>query len=200
MTNLAVIYYSSTGTITAIAREMAAAAEAAGASVRLRRVAELAPQAVIDSVPGWAENVAATSDIPEATPDDMVWADAVIFGTPTRFGNVASQVKQFIDTLGGLQYQGLLADKVYSGFTSTATAHGGHESTLLALGNTFHHFGGIIVPPGYTDPVHANPYGVSHHTANGTIPVGEETLAAARAQAVRVVRFASALSQVGQAA
>ncbi len=200
MTNLAVIFYSSTGTITRIAREMARAAQAEGAEVRLRKVAELAPQEAIDSVPGWAENLERTADIPPATPDDMVWADAVIFGTPTRFGNVASQLKQFIDTLGGLQAQGLLAGKVYSGFTSTATPHGGHESTLLALGNTFHHFGGVIVPPGYTDAAHGNPYGTSHFTGNGTVPVGEPTLAAARAQATRVARFAAAIRSVRFAA
>jgi NAD(P)H dehydrogenase (quinone) len=190
MVNVAVIYYSSTGTITEIAHEIARSAEQAGARVRLRRVAELAPQGAIDANPRWAEHARASAAVPVAEPDDMVWADAVIFGTPTRFGNVSSQLKQFIDTLGGLQAQGLLADKVYSGFTSTTTAHGGHESTLLALGNTFHHFGGVIVPPGYTHEANANPYGTSHHDAFGTAPVGEPTRAAARAQAQRVVRFA----------
>ncbi|NUR90543.1 MAG: NAD(P)H:quinone oxidoreductase [Nonomuraea sp.] len=196
MTTLAVIYYASTGTIGAIAAEMAKAAESEGAAVRLRRVAELAPRAAVESVPAWAAHLEATADIPEAAPDDLAWADAVIFGTPTRFGNVSAQLKQFIDTLGGLYAQGLLAGKVYSAFTSTGTPHGGHESTLLALGNTFHHFGGIIVPPGYTDPAHGNPYGTSHFTGNGSIPVGEPTLAAARAQAVRVVRYAAAVKDV----
>jgi NAD(P)H dehydrogenase (quinone) len=190
MVNVAVIYYSSTGTIAEIAAEIARSAEQAGARVRLRRVAELAPQEAIDANPRWAEHARASAAVPVAEPGDMVWADAVIFGTPTRFGNVSSQLKQFIDTLGGLQAQGLLADKVYSGFTSTTTAHGGHESTLLALGNTFHHFGGVIVPPGYTDEAHANPYGTSHHDAFGTAPVGESTRAAARAQAERVAKFA----------
>lgn len=87
-----------------------------------------------------------------ATAEDILWADAVVFGSPTRFGNVASQLKQFIDTLGGQWVHGLLADKVYSGFTATSTAHGGQESTLLALYNTVHHFGGLVVAPGYTDP------------------------------------------------
>jgi hypothetical protein len=79
-----------------------------------------------------------------------------------RFGNVASQLKQFIDSLGGLWFKGQLADKIYSGFTASSTKHGGQESTLLALYNTVHHFGGIIVSPGYTDPVKlvdGNPYG-----------------------------------------
>ncbi|NUW04199.1 NAD(P)H:quinone oxidoreductase [Streptomyces sp. CAI 127] len=194
--NVAVVYYSSTGTIATIAKAMAADAERAGAQVRLRRVAELAPQAAIDSNPAWAENARATADIPEVSPDDLVWADAVIFGTPTRFGNVTAQLKQFLDTLGGLWQSGQLADKVYSGFTSTATAHGGQESTLLALYNTIHHFGGILVTPGYTDPtkfVDGNPYGTSHIAGQGDLPVGEQTLTAARVQAERVVKFTRAI-------
>ncbi|NEB39725.1 NAD(P)H:quinone oxidoreductase [Streptomyces sp. SID14515] len=194
--NVAVIYYSSTGTVATIAKAMAEDAERAGARVRLRRAAELAPQAAIDSNPAWAENVTKTADIPEVTPDDMAWADAVIFGSPTRYGNVTAQLKQFIDTLGGMWQAGQLADKVYSGFTSSATAHGGQESTLLALYNTIHHFGGILVTPGYTDPtkfVDGNPYGTSHVAGQGDIPVGEQTLTAARVQAERVVKFTRAI-------
>ncbi|MCW2942902.1 MAG: dehydrogenase [Actinomycetia bacterium] len=194
---VAVIYYSATGNITQIAQEMAETAEKAGAEVRLRKVAELAPQAAIDSDPVWAANAAATAGIPVATADDLVWADAVIMGSPTRFGNISSQLKQFLDTLGGVWQQGLLADKVYSGFTSTGTLHGGHESTLMALSHTFHHFGGIVVAPGYTYPdkfVDGNPYGTSHHDAGGTVPVDATTRAAARVQAERVVKFARAIT------
>ncbi|MFG3259442.1 NAD(P)H:quinone oxidoreductase [Streptomyces sp. NPDC048172] len=193
---LAVVYYSSTGTIAALAKEIAGAAERAGAEVRLRRAHELAPQAAIDSNPAWARNARETADIPEATPEDVDWADAVIFGTPTRFGNVTSQLKQFIDLLGPLWAEGRLADKVYSGFTSSATLHGGQESTLLALYNTAYHWGGIIVPPGYTDPskfVDGNPYGTSHVDAQGENPVNETALQAARVQATRVVRMTAAL-------
>ncbi|MER7699951.1 MULTISPECIES: NAD(P)H:quinone oxidoreductase [unclassified Streptomyces] len=194
--NVAVVYYSSTGTVATIAKAIAEDAERAGARVRLRRAAELAPQAAIDSNPAWAENVTATAGIPEVSPDDMAWADAVIFGSPTRYGNITAQLKQFIDTLGGMWQAGQLADKVYSGFTSSATAHGGQESTLLALYNTIHHFGGILVTPGYTDPtkfVDGNPYGTSHVAGQGDIPVGEETLTAARVQAERVVKFTRAI-------
>jgi NAD(P)H dehydrogenase (quinone) len=190
---LAVVYYSATGTNTEVAKTLAEAAEKAGAEVRLRRVAELAPQAAIDSNPAWAANHSATADLAEATPDDIEWADAVIFGSPTRFGNVSSQLKQFFDTLGGLWAQGKLADKVYSGFVSSATRHGGQESTLLAMYNSFHHFGGIVVAPGYTDPAKfadGNPYGTSHIDAQGNNPVNDETRAAARIQAERVVRIA----------
>ncbi|MEU7898326.1 NAD(P)H-dependent oxidoreductase [Nonomuraea sp. NPDC049152] len=107
----------------------------------------------ISANPAWAQHRQDTADVAEACHDDLAWADAVLFGTPTRFGNPACQLRQFIDTTGPQWYQGKLADKVYSAFTASNTAHGGQESTLLALGNTFYHWGGIIVPPGYTDPI-----------------------------------------------
>jgi NAD(P)H dehydrogenase (quinone) len=141
-------------------------------------------------------DAAETAHIPVASPDDLEWADAVIFGTPTRFGNVAAQLKQFLDSLGGMWAQGKLADKVYSGFVTTSTNHGGQESTLLALYNSIHHFGGILVAPGFTDPVKfvdGNPYGTSHIDAQGTNPIGDQTRNAARHQAERIVRFTSAL-------
>ncbi|MEU6345674.1 NAD(P)H:quinone oxidoreductase [Streptomyces sp. NPDC046977] len=191
---LAIVYYSSTGTITEIARELHDAALKTGAEVRLVKAAELAPQSAIDSNPAWAANHAATAGVPHATPEDVEWADAVIFGTPTRFGNVSSQLKQFIDTLGGLWAQGKLADKVYSGFASSATAHAGQESTLLALYNSIHHFGGITVTPGFTDPskfVDGNPYGTSHVDGQGSNPIDDITRTAARIQAERVVRLAA---------
>ncbi|NLU75717.1 NAD(P)H:quinone oxidoreductase [Streptomyces sp. HNM0575] len=193
---VAVVYYSSTGTVAALAKEISEAAEKAGAEIRLRRAPELAPQSGIDSNPAWAENQRATAGIPEATPDDVDWADAVLFGTPTRFGNVSSQLKQVLDQLGGLWGEGRLADKVYSGFASSATLHGGQESTLLALYNTIHHFGGLIVAPGYTDPAKfadGNPYGTSHVDAQGDKPVDETARTAARIQAERVVRIARAV-------
>ncbi|WP_433241118.1 NAD(P)H:quinone oxidoreductase [Actinomadura nitritigenes] len=199
--NIAVVYYSATGTIADIAREMAETAEKAGAQVRLRRVAELASQQAIDANPAWAANLAATIDVPTAVPDDLVWADGVLLGSPTRFGNIAAQLKQFIDTLGPVWHQGLLADKVYSGFTSAGTGHGGHEATLLALSHTFHHFGGVLVPPGYTDRAKfadGNPYGTSHFDQGGTTPVGDTTRAAARVQAERAVRFARAIKNANE--
>ena len=193
---LAVIYYSSTGFSAEIAQEISDAAQKAGAEVRLLKAAELAPEAAIASNEAWAAHAAASAGIPVATPGDVEWADAVIFGSPTRFGNIASQLKQFIDTLGGLWAQGKLANKVYSGFATSATAHGGQESTILALYNSIHHFGGIIVSPGYTDPVKfvdGNPYGTSHVDAQGNNPIGDQTRNAARHQARRVVEVAAAL-------
>jgi NAD(P)H dehydrogenase (quinone) len=181
--NVAVVYYSSTGTTHGMAERLSHAAEKAGAEVRLRRVAELAPDDVVASVDEWARHLEETKDIPEATPDDVVWADVVLLGSPTRFGNVASQLKQFIDTLGPQWGQGMLANKVYAGFTSSQTTHGGQESTLLALYNTIHHFGGLIVSPGYTDPVKfedGNPYGVGHVTG----PDNDEDLGSAQLNAL----------------
>ncbi|MGW0210988.1 NAD(P)H:quinone oxidoreductase [Streptomyces sp. NPDC003233] len=193
---LAIVYYSSTGTIAEVAKELSDAGLKAGAEVRLLKAAELAPQAAIDSNPAWAAHHSAAADVPVATPADVEWADAVIFGTPTRFGNVSAQLKQFIDTLGGLWAEGKLANKVYSGFVSTATAHAGQESTLLALYNSVHHFGGIIASPGFTDPakfVDGNPYGTSHVDGQLSNPVDDVTRTAARIQAERVVRVAAQL-------
>jgi NAD(P)H dehydrogenase (quinone) len=195
-TKVAVVYYSSTGTVYELAKSIVEGAEKAGAEVRLRKVAELAPDEAIAANAGWASHVAETQDVPVASAEDILWADAVIFGSPTRFGNIASQLKQFLDTLGGQWAQGLLADKVYSGFTATSTAHGGQESTLLALYNTVHHFGGIVVAPGYTDPVKfadGNPYGTSHVAGQGDLPVDDTARNAGRYQGSRVVRIATAL-------
>ncbi|MFK0106169.1 NAD(P)H:quinone oxidoreductase [Streptomyces sp. NPDC091217] len=192
-----VVYYSATGHVADIAREIADTAEKAGAEVRLRRVAELAPREAVESQPAWAANAAATAGIPLAAVEDIVWADAVLMGSPTRFGNVAAQLKQFLDTLGGAWKRGELADKIYSAFTSTGSPHGGNESTLLALMNSFHHFGGIVVAPGFTHPdkfADGNPYGTAHHDGGGTVPVGDITRNAARVQAERVVRLAGALT------
>ncbi|MFI9245378.1 NAD(P)H:quinone oxidoreductase [Streptomyces sp. NPDC053086] len=191
---VSIIYYSSTGTVHALAQAAAEGAEKAGAQVRLRRVAETAPPEAVDARPEWAQHLADTADIPVARGDDLEWADAVLFGSPTRFGNPAAQLRQFIDTTGPLWFQGKLADKVYSAFTASNTAHGGQESTILALSNTFYHWGGIIVPPGYTDPVQfpsGNPYGTSHVAGDGR--PGEVASAAAHHQARRVVTIATAL-------
>lgn len=196
--NLAVIYYSSTGTIDTMARRAAATGEKAGAQVRLRQVQEIAPERAIDSVDEWREHVDATASEPTATPDDIVWADAVLFGSPTRFGNVASQLKSFLDSLGPQWGEGKLADKVYAGFTSSQTDHGGQESTLLALYNTIHHFGGIIVAPGYTDPLKfddGNPYGVAHVTGpDNAAPLGDSEEAALDHMVERVLDVAGKLT------
>ena len=196
MPRIAVVYYSATGNNHAMAEAVAEGARAAGAEVRVLLVPETAPDAAIDRNPAWRAFVDRTAAAPRATPDDLVWADGVVFGTPTRFGNMAAQLKAFIDSLGGAWFQGQLANKVYAGFTSAQNAHGGQESTLLALYNSFYHFGGAIVTPGYTDPLvfasGGNPYGPSV-TANGQGPT-EADLAHARYLGQRVARFAEKLA------
>jgi NAD(P)H dehydrogenase (quinone) len=195
--NLAVIYYSATGTVHRMAEHAAASAEKAGATVRLRHVEEIAPQEAIESNPQWRGHVEDVADESRATPDDVVWADAVLFGSPTRFGNVTSQFQQYIDTLGPQWGQGLLQDKVYAGFTSSMTEHGGQESTLLSMYTTFFHFGGVVVPPGYTDPLKfadGNPYGVSHVTGgDNDEPLTDVQLEALEHLAKRVLTVAARL-------
>lgn len=198
MSRLSVIYYSATGHGTRMAQRVADAAEAAGAEVRLRHIAETRDPESFSKNDAWVANYEATKDLPIATGDDIVWADAVIFGTPTRFGSPASQFRAFIDTLGGLWAQGKLADKVYSAFTSSQTDHGGQETTLLALYISLMHFGGIIVPPGYTDGLKfadGNPYGVGHVTGpENKAELSDATLAALDHLAKRVVSVADRLS------
>ncbi|NAZ78005.1 NAD(P)H dehydrogenase [Kineococcus sp. T13] len=194
---LAIVYYSATGTTRAMAERLAAAGEAAGAEVRLRQVERRPTGGEKAATDAQAAEAEAAKGAPGATADDVVWADAVLFGSPTRYGNVAGQLKIFIDSLGAQWAQGLLADKVYAGFTTSQTAHGGQETTLIALYNTIYHFGGIIVPPGYTDGlkfVDGNPYGVSHVTGGGNdVPLGEAELNALDHMATRVVGVARKL-------
>ena len=197
MANVTIVYYSSTGHTWQIARAVEQGARAAGAETRLRKVRELAGVEAIAAKPAWKEHLEATRDVPEATLDDLEWADGFVFGTPTRFGLPTAQLKQFIDTLGPLWSQGKLQDKAAAAFTGAGNVHGGQEATLLALHNVFYHWGSIIVPVGYTDKLlyaaGGNPYGVSFTDGRGK-GLPEEKLAAARFQGQRVSRFASVLA------
>ncbi|MDO1449712.1 NAD(P)H:quinone oxidoreductase [Rhodocytophaga aerolata] len=162
---LAVIYYSTTGTNYQLAQWAAQGGEQAGATVQLFKVSELASAEAIAANPAWQATVEKTRHIPEVALSDLEWADAIIFSMPTRYGNIPAQMKQFLDSTGGLWFQGKLANKVVSAMTSAQNPHGGQESTLLSLYTTMHHWGAIIAAPGYTDPVifaaGGNPYGVS---------------------------------------
>ena len=191
---LSVIYYSATGTTYRLAQGIEEGAREAGAEVRLRKVHELAPEAAIASNEGWGAHRRETEHVAEATLDDLTWADAIVFGTPTRYGLPTAQLKQFIDTTGPLWGAGQLVNKIISSFTSAATQHGGHETTLTALNNTFYHWGAIIVGPGYADPIQfqsGNPYGVSFTSNNGALKPDEVALAAARFQGKRVAEIAA---------
>lgn len=193
MTKVAVIYYSATGNVYSLARAVEEGAKEAGAEVRFRKVRELAPEEAIKSNQGWHDHFMETQDVPEAELEDLEWADAYVFGTPTRFGNVAAQLKQFLDTTGGLWFEGKLADKVVGGFTSAQNPNGGQESTLLSMYNVFMHWGAVIIPTGYTSEeifaAGGNPYGSS-----STEEPSEEELAAARYQGRRIAEKAAALA------
>ncbi|MEH1098424.1 NAD(P)H:quinone oxidoreductase [Micromonospora sp. CPCC 205561] len=195
-TKVAVIYYSATGITYQMAQAACEAAGEAGAEVRLRKVHELAPDEAIRSNSGWQAHHLETQDVPEAQLDDLSWADVVIFGTPTRYGVMAAQLKQFMDTTGPLWSQGALANKVYSAFCSTATSHGGQEATLLSMFNVFYHWGGVVVTPGYTDPsqfVAGNPYGASHTSNNGETAPDHVALGATALTTRRAVLIGTAL-------
>ncbi len=163
---LAIVYYSTYGTNHQMATIAAEAAKAAGAEVRLRKARETAPAEVVNGTEAWKAQADKTADIPDATADDLAWADAYLFSAPTRYGQMASQMRAFIDTLGGIWSKGGLAGKPVSAMSSAQNAHGGQEATILGFYTTACHWGSIIVPPGYTDPVlfktGGNPYGYSH--------------------------------------
>jgi len=198
---LAVIYYSSTGSNYQMAQWAAEGAKESGAEVKVLKVPELAPQAAIDSNPAWKAHVEATKDVPTVSLDDLEWADAIIFSIPTRFGNMPAQMKQFLDTTGGLWFQGKLVNKVVSAMSSAQNSHGGQEQTILSLYTTMYHWGAIVVAPGYTDPsifaAGGNPYGTSVTVdQNGNLI--EDVQNAVKHQAKRVVQVAGWVKQ-GQA-
>ncbi|WP_093726398.1 NAD(P)H:quinone oxidoreductase [Terribacillus halophilus] len=190
---LAIVYYSMGGTNYQMAKWAAEAAKEAGAEVRVLQVQELAPQSVIDANPTWKAQVEATKDVPVAASDDLEWADAIIFSVPTRFGNMPSQMKQFLDIQGGLWANGKTVNKVVSAMTSAQNPHGGQEATLLSLYTSMMHWGAIIATPGYTDPVlfaaGGNPYGTSV-TVGQDGKMIEDVEAAVKHQAKRTVSVA----------
>lgn len=163
--NLAVIYYSATGINYKLARMAEEGAKAAGAEVRVLKVDELIPEEAINANPGMKANADATKDVKVATSEDLEWADAIIFSVPTRFGNLAAQMKNFIDRQGGLWAEGKLMNKVVSAMSSAQNPHGGQEATVKSLYTSMMHWGAIIVSPGYTDAsifkAGGNPYGTT---------------------------------------
>jgi NAD(P)H dehydrogenase (quinone) len=202
-TRVAVIYYSATGNVHALARAVAEGAEEAKAEVRLRHVEELASELLISQNQYWGRHRSQVAEAPVATLDDLEWADGLALGTPTRFGNVSAQLKQFMDQAGSLWQEGKLVDKVATAFTSSQTAHGGQETTILALNNTLYHWGMLILPLGYTVrevfAAGGNPYGssfVSGHTVTGP---DEPALALARYQGQRLARYAAVIAEARRA-
>lgn len=198
---LAIIYYSAYGTNYQLAKWAEEAAKSAGATVKLLKVKELAPESVIAKDESWSALVEATKDVPVATPDDIAWADAIIFSTPTRYGNMASQMKQFLDTTGGIWFQGKTVNKVVSAFSSAQNPHGGQEQTILSLYTTMYHWGAIVVAPGYTDSsifkAGGNPYGTSVSVDDGKMK--EDVRDAVIHQTKRVIQVAQWLKNGMQA-
>jgi NAD(P)H dehydrogenase (quinone) len=195
---VAVIYYSATGNIHRLAHAVGEGAEAEGAEVRIRHVEELASELLISQNQHWGRHRSEVEDEPVATLDDLEWADGVALGTPTRFGNVAAQLKQFMDQAGGLWQEGKLADKVGTAFTASMTVHGGQESTILALNNTLYHWGMLILPLGYTVSevfnAGGNPYGASYTSGSDVTGPNEDALAVARYQGQRLAKYAEVIA------
>ena len=186
-----VVFYSMYGHIGRMAEAVAEGArEVKGAKVELRRVPETLLPEVLEKM-GAVEAQKALSAIPVCTVDELAAADAIIFGTPTRFGNMCGQMRQFLDATGGLWMKGALVGKVGSVFTSSATQHGGQESTILSFHITLLHQGMVLVGLPYAfagqmridEITGGSPYGASTIAGSkGERTPSENELAAARFQ------------------
>ena len=174
---LAIVYYSTYGTNHQMAEIAAEAARAAGAEVRLLKVPETAPEAVVAGQPAWKAQADKTAQLPQATAADMEWANAYLIVAPTRFGIMASQMRAFIDTLGGTWAKGALANKAISAMTSAQNLHGGQETTLFSIITNLLHFGTTIVGLDYG---HAGQMTLDEVT--GGSPYGASTIAGGQGQ------------------
>ena len=196
-TRVLIAFYSRGGVTEALAKAIAEGAVAEGAEVRLRRAREFVGEEVMKQAPGWLKSAKRMNALYEApTEADAEWADAIVFGTPTRFGSMTAELKAYIDSLGGLWFQGKLIGKAGSAFASTSTLHGGNEMTITALYAPMAHLGLILVPTGYADPVlfrAGTPYGASSVSGTNSAPPSADDLEVARFQGKRVTRVAAAL-------
>jgi NAD(P)H dehydrogenase (quinone) len=190
MPKILVLFYSRTGNTAALADAIAEGARSVRfAEVDQRRIDDFAPQSVIDSIPEWKssrEKLAAKYKTLGSV-DDLVNYDALILGSPTRYGIMSAELKNVLDQTGPLWQRGALVNKVGSAFTSVSTGHGGHETTLWSIMTPMANLGLILCPPGYTDAVMfagGSPYGATATTGGGA--PGENDLAAARHQGKRV--------------
>ncbi len=196
-----IAFYSRNGSTEALAKAIAEGAQSEGAEVTLRRVREIVSREVMAYAPGWAESADRMNALYEApTEADAEAADAIIFGTPTRFGNMSSELKAYIDSLGGLWFQGKLNGKAGSAFTSTSSVHGGNESTNISMYNPMVHLGLILVPLGYADAAlfkAGTPYGASSVSGQNNAPPTADDLEVAHFQGRRVAQVAKALKAAG---
>jgi NAD(P)H dehydrogenase (quinone) len=198
MAKVLVLYYSSYGHIERMAQAVAEGAASAGAEVTVKRVPELVP-ADVAKASGFKLDQAA----PVATVDELPAYDAIVLGVPTRFGNMPAQMKSFLDQTGGLWFQGKLIGKVGSVFTSTATQHGGQESTILSTHTVLLHHGMVIVglpysfqgQMGVAEVTGGSPYGASTIAdGNGSRQPSANELAGARFQGAHVAKIAAKLA------
>ena len=198
MTKVLVLYYSSYGHVETMAGAVAEGARAAGAQVAVKRVPELVA-ADVAAKSGFKTQQAA----PVATVDELADYDAIIFGTPTRFGNMAAQMRNFLDQTGGLWFGGKLIGKVGSVFVSTATQHGGQETTLTSFHTTLLHHGMVIVGVPYSEARQmtlgeisgGSPYGATTIAGgDGSRQPSENELAIARFQGGHVAKIAAKLA------
>jgi len=198
-----VVFYSMYGHVYKMAEAVAAGArEVDGAEVTLLQVPELVPDAVLEKSGAKAAR-AAFAHVPVAEPDKLADADAILFGTPTRFGNMCAQMRNFLDQTGGLWMSGGLVGKVGSVFTSTATQHGGQETTITSFHTTLLHQGMVIVGVPYAEArlldmsqiTGGTPYGASTLTAaDGSRQPSENELAIAKYQGRYVAGIAARLA------
>jgi NAD(P)H dehydrogenase (quinone) len=192
-----VLFYSATGNVARMAEALADGARGAGAEVRLRPVPELAPPEAVAANPRWQAWVEEDRYPEKASLADLEWCHGLALGSPTRFGLPAGQLKEFLDTTGGLWARGVLADKVGTSFTSSSTGHGGLESTILAMNNVLYHWGSLVMPLGYADrhvmKVSGNPYGGSFVSRSSAAP-DDVALEACRLQGARLARTAGYLA------
>ncbi|HIP77590.1 MAG TPA: NAD(P)H:quinone oxidoreductase, partial [Kiloniellaceae bacterium] len=199
MTKVLVLYYSSYGHVETMAGAVAEGArEVEGVEVTVKRVPELMPEDV-------AKNAGVKLDqaAPIAQPNELADYDAIIFGTPTRFGNMAAQMRNFLDQTGGLWMKGALIGKVGSVFASTATQHGGQETTITSFHTTLLHQGMVIVGLPYScqdqmtldEIAGGSPYGATTIAAgDGSRQVSEKELGMARFQGRHVAEIAAKLA------
>ncbi len=199
MTKVLVLYYSSYGHIEAMAEAVAEGARSTGATVDIRRVPETAPEAVVAAAGFKTDSAHPLIEGPDALKE----YDAIIVGSPTRFGRMASQMASFWDTAGGVWYQGALHGKVGGAFTSSATQHGGNETTLFSIITNLLHFGLTIVglDYGHADQMKIDevlggaPYGATTVAGgDGSRMPSEIDLAGARYQGKRIAEVAAKLA------
>lgn len=191
-TNIVIPFYSSYGTTYHLAEAVeSGAGDVPSSTVRLRRIPELpSAEEAMSGQDAYEEAQAEMSDVPRIEHDDLRWADGIIWGTPTRFGNMAAQVKQFIDTLGGMWFEGELEGKATGVFVSTGSIHGGHETTILTSLVPLIHLGMVFVGVRYstndqmmtTEGVGGSPYGPS------TMPREDENIEAPTPEEVETAR------------